>query len=466
MENSKLIHLFKHLTSKERKELGKFLQSPFVNQQEELIKLYEFLIKNIDGRQKKIDKKVVFEKVYPNQTFTDVKMRLCMSGLFKMIEQFLVYNHMIQDKIKSKIALASIYGKRNLESHCERTLKDLNTLQNKENIRNAEYYNNNYLIQQEEYRLNSKQKRTAEMNLQSLSDSNDLVYLSTKLKNSCFILSHQRVYKTEYHFGLLDAAIQFIEANDLLKHPAISIYYYCYQSLLYPEKDHYFLQFKQIMLDHEDYFPKEEIRDLYILSINYCIKRVNENKHDYIKVGLDLYKSGLKNAFLIEDNRISRFTFNNIVAMALKMKEYEWARAFIEQYDSYLEKKYRDSTVSFNLARLNYEIKSYDEALKHLQLSDFKDLLNNLIAKSLMMKIYYELSEIDLLDSHLDTMRIFIKRKNVIGYHQKNYLNIIHFTKKLVGLNPYDRKEKLALREAIFKEEILTEKEWLLEMIG
>ena len=464
MKKSKLITIFRNLSKKEIKELGKYLCSPIVNQQDELIHLFEY-IKDCLSNKQEPNKEEAFLKIYPGKKFDDVKIRLCMSNLFKLIEQFLVYKEFNQDKIRNKIMLASIYRKRNLESYFDRTLNDLYHIQDKEALRNAAYYNNNYLIQQEEYSFRSNKNRTAAMNLQSLSDSNDLVYLAQKLKNSCFILSHQRVYKTEYHFGLLDAAIEYIENSSLLEHPAISIYYYCYQSLLNPEQEHFFLKFKTLMVENEQHFPREEMSNLFILAINYCIKRINENKQHYVGVGLELYKSGLQNALLTEDNRISRFAFNNIVAMSIKMKELEWAENFIQKYKNFLEKKHRDSTVSLNLARLSYVTKDYDNVLVHLQKSDFKDLLNNLIAKTIMMKVYFELSAFKLLESHLDTMRIFIKRKKIIGYHQQNYLNIIYFTKKLTNLNPYDKTGNSKLKTEIEAIDILTEKEWLLEMV-
>ena len=46
-----------------------------------------------------------------------------------------------------------------------------------------------------------------------------------------------------------------------------------------------------------------------------------------------------------------------------------------------------------------------------------------------------------------------------------NYLNIIHFTKKLVLHNPYDKAERQQLKEQIEAENILTEKAWLLNQL-
>ena len=66
-----------------------------------------------------------------------------------------------------------------------------------------------------------------------------------------------------------------------------------------------------------------------------------------------------------------------------------------------LERSWRDATASLNLARVAYARKDYATALGHLQRSDYKDTINNLTAKTLQMKIYYETDEHDLLATPL-----------------------------------------------------------------
>ena len=74
------------------------------------------------------------------------------------------------------------------------------------------------------------------------------------------------------------------------------------------------------------------------------------------------------------------------------------------------------------------------------------------------MKIYFESEEIDLLDSHLDAMQMYILRKKVIGYHKTNYKNIIKMTRKLLKIKPGDSVAVQELKNEISNAEILTEK--------
>jgi len=117
------------------------------------------------------------------------------------------------------------------------------------------------------------------------------------------------------------------------------------------------------------------------------------------------------------------------------------------------------------LARLEYARKNYDVVLDLLQKSNYRDLLTNLGAKTLLLKIYFETDEFDLLHSHLDAMKHYIRRKHIMGYHRKNYMNIVRFAQRLMSLNPYDSKEKIQLKKRIEEEEILTEREWFLAQL-
>ena len=97
--------------------------------------------------------------------------------------------------------------------------------------------------------------------------------------------------------------------------------------------------------------------------------------------------------------------------------------------------------------------------------TDHNDLLINLFSKTLLLKIYFELKEFQLLNSFLEAFKIYLQRKKVIGYHKENYQKIIYYTQQLMKLNPYDKKAKIQLQERIENEQELLEKDWLLERL-
>ena len=63
-------------------------------------------------------------------------------------------------------------------------------------------------------------------------------------------------------------------------------------------------------------------------------------------------------------------------------------------------------------------------------------------------------------------MKNFIRRHTSIGYHRSNYGLMVAYTQQLMALDFKQKTAVEALRNRILEEEILTEKEWFLAMLG
>jgi len=466
MENTRLIALIATLSNKEIKGMHQFLNSPFFNNRASVTRLFLYLTDNMTLHKliptREDSYYYVISSKNKTEPYDDQQIRLWMSYLLKLIEKFLVHHSFFEDEINVKTKLAEIYRQRNLPKHQERNLSELQKLINKSTFRNAAFYSNDFRLQLEQYRFQSSNKRMSELNLQKMTDSLDVSYISQKLRQSCFAMAHQTVYKTEYNLGPLKEIITYIDNTDLLEIPAISVFYYAYKIMVEPDVTSNFHQLKKLLVESENKFTKEEFGDLFILAINFCIKRYNAGDRAYLKDEFEIYKHGIEQNLFLTNNMLSRFTYRNVVTVALVLEEYEWAEKFIGDYKNKIDKAYRESMYSFSMARLEYSRKNYSSALVLLQKAIYKDLLLNLAAKTVMLKIYFELEEFDLLDAHLGAMQTFIKRKNIIGYHKDNYLNLVYFTKKLMEVNPYDKSEKEQLRDTIASKKAIAEKEWLL----
>ena len=82
----------------------------------------------------------------------------------------------------------------------------------------------------------------------------------------------------------------------------------------------------------------------------------------------------------------------------------------------------------------------------------------------MLLKIYYELEEIDLLQSHLDAFSSYLRRKSGLGYHRTHYRNLIKYTKRLLTLPSSDKVAILDFRNNVQAEDLLTDKNWLLSI--
>lgn len=466
MKNSHLIVIINTFSKKEVRELRKWLASPAHNQREDVVSLFEYLTSNNRiFNEKQLKKERIFSKIFPQEPFDDAKIRQTTHFLLKAIEEFLIYQELREDQVRAKMALASVYRKRKLDKAFQKTMRNVEEYQEKAPFRNEHFLRNEYLFQQEKYTYLENQRRNIPMNLQEVSDALDTTYCADKLRQSCLMLAHQRVFKADYNVGLLDRVLEYVEKENFLDVPAIVIYYYGYQAFTNLSKEEYFHKLREVVDQYGHLFPKAEIRDIYLMSINYCIGKINAGNRSFIRESFEIYRQGFGQKILIENNHISRWTFLNVIRIAFSLKELDWVADFVDTNQQYLDEKHQESIVLYSQAHLNFEKRDYDKAMSLLVHVDFDDVLLNLYAKVLLIQMYYALEELDALESLLESMRTYIHRKQLMGSHDLIYRNIIRYTRKLIRINPYDAKQKEKLREEIQGAKGLQIKGWLLEQL-
>jgi hypothetical protein len=464
MKSPQVFQLIGRLTKTERRQVDKYLRSPHVTSRQDIPVLYQLLASLAEQKRPFPDREQLFEQLYPGKRFKDTVLRNCMSDLKQHIEAFLVIGIQQENPVGQRLQLAEAYRRKNLTKAFFQNIRLAERQLQKGSYRNPDYFQRLLDCQTAKTTYLTQTKRTEELELQLISDTIDQQFLLQKLRHACTLLTHQRVYKKQYQFGLLRYLLDHIEKDGLLEIPSIALYYYCYQFLSHDGLEDFY-RFQQYIFDYASLFPPEEMRDLYLLAINFCIRKLNAGDETFASSGLDLYRQALKAELLLENGRLSRFTFNNIVAFAMRSGALNWLDDFLKDYESYLEPRYRESTIRFNQARLAYVRKDYDRSAYLLQTTNFKDLVNNLIAKTTLLKIYYEQDEWDVLENQIERFKNFIRRRELSDYHQKNYRNILRYLQRLIRLLPGDQEEKAALRSEVEQVDILSEKDWFLQML-
>ncbi len=467
MKKSVFIQVLKSCSKKELRELRKWLNSPAHNQREDVIRLFDYLLEDKHlYKEESLRKETVFRWTYPKETFNDAKMRQVIFFFTRTLEEFLIYQELKENEVRAKTILGDVYRKRNLNKAFTRNIRQTRQLQEQQAFQDSDYLQNEFLILKTEYAHAANQNRVVPFNLQEVSDTFDIYFVAEKLRQACYMQTHLRVFKGEYRIGLLEEALQYVEQNDLLGIPSISIYYYGLKTIIESENENNYQQLNKQIANFGHRFPPFEIRNIHLIAINYCIGRVNLVQLPYIRELFEQYRQGLDMGFLIDNGILSRYAFRNIVNIGTNLKEFLWVENFIKQYQQSLEEKHRESMVSYSLAKLNFEKGDYDQAMSFLSQADYDDILLNLSCKAMLLKIFYAQEEFDALESLLESMRTYMQRKKVIGYHKANYKNFIRFTKKLMKLNPYNKGAIKKLSEEIESVSPLTEKKWLLQELG
>ncbi|MCK6693336.1 MAG: hypothetical protein L6Q97_14720, partial [Thermoanaerobaculia bacterium] len=217
-------------------------------------------------------------------------------------------------------------------------------------------------------------------------------------------------------------------------------------------------------------FSEREIRDFLLFSINFCIILSNQGKERYTSEALNLYRQGLEKGYLLKEGYLSHHTFINIVALGCTLKEFDWVKGFIKEYDNKVDPKpnldRRDSVVLFCKARLQRDLGNYREAMQMLAQFQTDDPYYFLLAKVSLSRIYYELDEFDALESLLGTMRAYLKRNPLEERKKEHFQRQINLMYDLIKLVPADRHARARILTEIKKLPLVSDQNWFLKQIG
>ncbi|HUM50273.1 MAG TPA: hypothetical protein PK431_00610 [Chitinophagales bacterium] len=473
MENSKVYSILLVLNKWKRRSLEKFVQSAYLNSHEEVAVLYKILNDCVENNAIFPTKEAIYKKIHPKQTYNDQQLRLYMSYLFKTIEKFLIFEQIEEDPFLQKVKLMDAYNNLSQHKNFYKTYEDTIKIMDAFPYKNSTFYERYFDIETERYNEKRNLSRTAEYDFQKLTSNFDIYFLAEKMKQACMLVSHEQVHQKKYDYGFFDEILIHLENNNkLLDIPAIAIYYYIFQILKQHNHEENFEKLLNLINTHLQLFPKIEARDILIYANNYCIQMNNIGKDGYARKSFDINKIGIKSGAFLEKGFLSRFTYKNIVTVGIRLKEYKWTEKFIKDYIGFLEEKYQQSSLSYNKAYLEYERKNYDAAIKLLQKADYDDLLLNLAAKNILMKIYFELNYIEPLEYLIGSILALLKRKKLDLIYKNNYINIAKLTKRLITLKTmtasqrsYLKKKKEIAKKFIEESKPCSEKKWLLQQL-
>lgn len=452
------------LQARERTRLRQFLASPYFNQRTDVLALWDHLSEQAFAWPE-LSRTDIWQAVYPGEAFDGKRFRLLVSYLTRLIERFLAVEAFEEDTFSVKMTVARQWRKRAAPKLHLRWLREADKALEKTPYRHADYFRRRYDWQLDWYRQAYEQTPESGEAAKDLAQAFDLALLTSKLRQNCLLLAHARVYPQAYQADWWDQWLDQLQVDDLPPEPTVLAYWHCTQMLRRRDGEQHFQRFKELLVRAGQQFPPEEARDLQLLAINYGIRQVNEGNPRYFRDILDLYQAGLDQGYLLRDGVLSRFTYHNIVAVALQVEDPDWAQTFIDTWTPQLERRYRERMYNFSRAKIAYAQRRYADALPYLQQANYHDPLLNLGARALLLKIHFELDEWDVLQSHLDAFQTYLRRNRGLGYHRLNYQNLIRYTRKLLKLAPHDRAGRKRLREAILHEKALTEKEWLLQQL-
>lgn len=466
--DARLLKLFKKLSPADQRRLCDWTQCPLFNKRPDVAALCAHIAAHAN-RPEALKAERLHEAAFPGQPYQAARLRHTISYLLQAARGFLAWSEWSATPSDQSPWLLQSLRKRRLDAlfghEEERAFKNLET----EPLRDSTFHYRRYRLLQEKLEMASRSGRSARLNLQPLPEALTTFYLADMLRLACVARTHQAVAGQAYHFALLDTLLAAPDQEKLLAEPAVATYFHAYQMLKNPgpEGETNFQRLKELLAQHADIFSATEMRGLYLLAINGCIRRMNAGQRSYIREAFELYRAALTRGFLLEDGWISGFTYKNIIRIGAVLGEEQWTVAFLEQYREALHPRERDNLYKYNLAYLHLQRQDYARAMPLLQQIDFDDALNHLEARRMLLRSYFELQEWQALDSLLLSFGAYLRRQKGLGYHRTINEKLLYFVRKLVELQGGGQAAaKNNLRQEIEETADVAERQWLLERCG
>ncbi|MEX0811270.1 MAG: hypothetical protein WD048_03570 [Chitinophagales bacterium] len=464
MQNSKLIQLLKTFSTMELREYGKWIESPFFNRNKELISLYKYLRKHApDFPSKKIERETVYKLLFGKKAFDEKRFNHLVSLLLKSVEQYISYNQYAANPILKNIHLLNSYKDRGLSKHFNYIYDQTKAKLDSYPHRNLDFYYLQYLLSETDNMNFLRQKiRKYDVRLQKAADYFDLYLVANKLRYFCEMTDRKMSLAADYKLNMDEEIETYVSRQELSAHPGIKAYLLILQMLKNPDEAKHFHQLKKLIKNNDNTFPKNELQELYFYTINYCIRKVNNGEQEFWKEIFKIYKEALKSELLLEDKQLSPWTYKNMVAVALRLNEFEWSEKFIHKYNAFLAEEFRNNALYYNLAELYYYQHDFDKAMSYLNKVEFSDIYYSFDTKKMMVKIFFEKDEIDALLSLITSFRVFIKRnQSVSDTNKQAYENFISVINQFLKYRQKDTAPELL--ENIQNLKPLADRNWLLE---
>jgi len=462
MEKSKLIVVFKTIENRDLRDLKKWVQSPMHNEHKDVSKLFEFLFTRYKLNATTLKKERAWKYLYGAKIYDDLRLRHIISFSLDVLEKFVSYKMAKNDSFEREKKLVKAYRDKRILKLAGQSLQKAKKELNKHQPADEQYHYHQYELEVLKFDLEGTQNRTRATNITEITKHASLFFMITTLRHAYTARSHQSLKKADYRVPLLESVLKEVEENDYKLYPILMIYYHGYQTLNRPAEESHFQALNYYLEEQQNILGAKEQREILLMALNYAIKQINTGSQFYMQEAFRLYKKGLEENLLIEQDEMSHFAYKNIVSLGIILKEYTWLDTFIPTYALKLKGDSKNNYRDYSLARLTFARGNFDQTMQLLTQADYDDILLNIGAKVLLLKLYYQQKYWDALEALLESFRIFLNRKKELSYHKEHYTNLIVLVKKILSMPTFDQQAREKMSAQIELTHPLAEREWLL----
>ncbi|MBC7773874.1 MAG: hypothetical protein H7246_00440 [Phycisphaerae bacterium] len=468
MTNSYLLDVIKALRPDERAELSLFLQSPHFNKgiwKEEIQSLYQVILEAAPSFSAiELNKDRVYALIFQDKEMVRGKLDKLMTELNKLLKQYALWGRYISEKNEreSQIDWASWLRERGLGDRFQQAMPKIKKRGSEDAQESLETYRIALRIAEEEHEWESENNQVKnDLNLSSLVHSLDAYYFNyrTELLNR-FLLQQKAA-----QLPIMDWMVASIEEHlntSLLLRIAQRVHTFLQKEV--PIVDE-FVDLLSLLRKNERMLSFQMNSQLYAYLRSSCSALINDGHLDLIPTLHLIHKENLIAGYLYVDNKIPLNAYLNLVQIANRAGDINWAKEFTENYKYRILGGDEDHLIyQLNMATCLFAAGQLEEALDQIPMIPSSSHYH-MLARLLELKILYEMRS-DLLHFKIFAFRKYIERTAPKSLSVKLREMNMHFLNLLLQISQSplkDKKRSDRLVARIQEKKAISERAWLIE---
>lgn len=474
MLHKKLVEILPLLSRTEHQRWRLFLLSPFFVRSEFPLRLYDYMM-NPEPAPEAMQKALAYRYVFseaPTEKHWSGKIDLLSTELFGLLKSFLGLRAENPDERAQKdlLVLARMYRKHGLGERFDQTIESLRKFQYQETVKDANFYQRQFLIETED--LENHQLYKGPGNMPQLDASEQAVERSFFLQKLELLMAHafQNKYvgvreKEDTFDSIVLRACETGLADEL---PLAKLYCLVLKICGQPDQEQDFLEFERLLEVCKNELPPDKRYSLMAFYRNFWQQRYYRPTDPVSSERFfQLFKSHFEQGFLNVDGGSLPPSFRLVITTALKCGHLDWAKKMLDQYgpEQLRGTKYATEIYRLFYAEYFFYAGDFEAALQHLAYRNFENQSFMLIAESLLIKVYFETGN-ELLGFRMKAFEQKVRRMRLSPDYKNLALNFLKCLRKIEkhgwskNISPASK-----IKSFIAGTPAMMEREWLLDKL-
>lgn len=430
MYKSKLFKILKSFSDTEWRDFRKFLIYKN-HRNSKTLHLYDYIKRNSHD--------LTSKKLHIDEARTSVKLGLMsrkslqnvMSTLTIIIEEYLVLQSVLADKIETDYKIFENYNNRNLYGLANNKADSLKKQWN--NSKELDLRKVDYLLKIQHSQFFSENPikyQKGNMALRDLCKSfNDFNFIYQEFYN--YAIDKDNSIKRNNPIELKSTGLSDKYLIEEISKILINI------NELNRTKNNDSFQYLYDKLKSNNEISSDLKALIFGICESYLTNLIVKGQSTYnANTILHLYQLGISNGILLYNNALATIRFSNILSVACYLEEFDWAEDYVESYINLVPYTERAESLILAKVQIHFGKWEYEDALNYLNTSDLNNFQHKIQSRWYSLVIYFiTFDNLDFLDSQMSsfTQFFYYNKKRMSHRNFDGSLNLVKIFKSAVS---------------------------------